>query len=278
MENLEQFLGPGTAVGENFYWGALIFIAIWEFFRPLRPLEYSLPVRWINNIALAIFNVGFVKILTVLLAFDFFIFSGLSEFGLLNAFQIPFWAAVLLGVLWLDFVSYATHRLMHAIPPLWRLHRLHHSDPEVDFTTSERHHPLIVFFTAPTLAAGMLAVGAPPLALAIWWAVSGVISLFQHGNVRLPRMLDQWLRLFLVTPAMHRAHHSSNRSETDSNYGQVFPWWDHMFRTYCPRPEGGLTEMELGLKEFRRREDLFLHRLLLQPFVKTETGPGIGLH
>ena len=150
-------------IGENFYWGALIFVASWEFFRPLRPLEHSLPVRWINNIALAIFNVGFVKILTVLLAFDFLVLSGLSGFGLLNAVETPFWVAVSLGVLWLDFVSYVTHRLFHAIPLLWRIHRLHHSDPEVDFTTSERHHPLVIFVTAPILAVGMLVAGTPPL-------------------------------------------------------------------------------------------------------------------
>ena len=273
MEILEQFFDPGTGTAGQLFWGSLVCIALWEALRPLRPLEHSVLVRWINNIALAVLNGGIIKILTVLLAFDLVLLADRSGFGLLNVVELPVWLALSLGVAWLDFVSYATHRLSHAVPIFWRIHRLHHSDPDVDFSTSRRHHPFETFITTPILVAGLLVSGAPPLALLIWSALSGTLSLFQHGNIRLPDALDRGLRLVLVTPAMHRTHHSSKRSETDSNYGQVFPWWDRMLGTYCARPEGGLTGMTLGLEHFRHRDELFLHRLLLQPFAATKTTP-----
>lgn len=269
MELFEQFLGPGTGKGGDLFWAALIAVALWEHFRPLRPLNYSVPLRWINNIALAAVNIGFVQLLLLAFALDYIALAGENERGLFHAASLPAWLAVLLGVAWLDLVFYATHRLSHAVPLFWRLHRVHHSDPDVDFTTSERHHPAEIFIAAPILTAGILIVGVPPLALAIWWALSGTISLLQHSNLRLPGRCERYLRLVLITPAMHRTHHSARRSETDSNYGQLFPWWDYLFGSYCAQPEGGLSGMTIGLEHFRQREDLFLHRMLLQPFAKT---------
>jgi sterol desaturase/sphingolipid hydroxylase (fatty acid hydroxylase superfamily) len=195
MEFLEQLLDPKTGVKWELLWSSL-----------------------------AALNAGVRYALASFIALDLVLFAQHNSNGLLNLIEPPGWASLLLGVVWLDFVSYATHRLSHAVPIFWRIHRLNYSDPDVDLSTSRRHHPLETFIATPILALGFLVSGAPPLSLLVWGALFGVLSVIQHGNICLPAAFDRCLRLILVTPNMHRIHHSSTVDETDSNFSQLFPW------------------------------------------------------
>ncbi len=275
MDFLTQLVDSETGIAGPLFWGGIIVVALWEVLLPLRPLAHSVTVRWLGNIGLAIFNFALLRWTIGFLIFDAAVAAERHGWGLLHMAALPPWAALALGVLWLDLVSYAIHQVFHRIPVLWRVHRLHHSDPDVDFTTARRHHPFEILLVLLLTALAVLAAGAPPLSLLLWWAMMGVLALFQHGNFALPDGLDRVLRWVIVTPAMHRVHHSALRPETDSNYGQAFPWWDRLFRTYCARPEGGYLGMTLGLEYFREPGALHFHRLLLQPFLAAEASPPI---
>jgi sterol desaturase/sphingolipid hydroxylase (fatty acid hydroxylase superfamily) len=275
MEVLTQLLDSETGIKGPLLWGGIIVVALWEVLLPLRPLVYSIIVRWLSNIGIALFNYALLRWTIGFLVFDAAIEAEQRGWGLLHMADLSPWPAVVLGVLWLDLVSYVVHQVFHRIPVLWRLHRLHHSDPDVDFTTARRHHPFEILLVSPLTALAVLAAGAPPLSLLLWWTMIGVAALLVHGNFALPDRLDRVLRWVIVTPGMHRVHHSALRPETDSNYGQIFPWWDRLFRTYCDRPEGGYQEMTLGLEYFREPREQYFHRLLLQPFLRAEASPPI---
>jgi len=270
MDILTQLLDSETGIAGPLFWGGIIVVALWEFLCPLRPLAHSVMVRWLGNFGIAVFTYALLRWTSVLLGFDVAMAAEQNGWGLLHMAALPPWVALVLGVLWLDLVSYLIHRIFHRVPVLWRVHRLHHSDPDVDFTTARRHHPFEPLLALPLTALAIVTAGAPPLSLLLWSTIIGVLALFQHGNFALPDSLDRVLRWVIVTPAMHRVHHSALRSETDSNYGQIFPWWDRLFRTYCAQPEGGYEGMTLGLEYFREPGDQYFHRLLLQPFLTTE--------
>lgn len=270
MDILTQLLDSETGITGPLFWGGIIVVALWEVLLPLRPLTHSVMVRWLSNIGIAVFTYALLRWTIGFLTFDVAIAAEQHGWGLLHMSALSPWAAVVLGLLWLDLVSYVIHQVFHRIPVLWRVHRLHHSDPDVDFTTARRHHPFESLLVLSLTALAVLTAGAPPLSLLLWWTIIGVLALFQHGNFALPDGLDRVLRWVIVTPAMHRVHHSAMRPETDSNYGQVFPWWDRLFRTYCAHPEGGYEGMTLGLEYFREPGDQYFHRLLLQPFLTTE--------
>lgn len=267
MDFLVNLFDRETGIGGPLFYGAILIVALWEAARPHRGPVCSTTVRWINNIGLAAFNILVSKWTIGFVTFQAAIIAARDGWGLLNLVELPWWVALGIGILWADFAAYGIHRLEHSIGALWRIHRVHHSDPDMDFTTSHRHHPFEILITVPLTALAVIAMGAPPLALLIWWAVTGLTSVVQHGNVGLPEALDRAFRWGLVTPAMHLVHHSSHQLETDSNYGQLFPWWDRMLGTYCAAPEGGYDAMIIGLDEFRAPRDQYIDRLLLQPFV-----------
>ena len=270
MDILTQLLDSETGITGPLFWGGIIVVALWEVLVPLRPLTHSVMVRWLGNIGISVFNYALLRWTIGFLTFDVAMEAERQGWGLLHMSGLSPLTAVVLGVLWMDLVSYAIHVVFHRIPVLWRVHRLHHSDPDVDFTTARRHHPFEPLLGSLLTALAVLAAGAPPLSLLLWWTMNGVFALFQHGNLALPGGLDRVLRWVVVTPAMHRVHHSALQPETDSNYGQVFPWWDRLFRTYCARPKGGYAGMTLGLESFRAPKEQYFHRLLLQPFLTTE--------
>jgi sterol desaturase/sphingolipid hydroxylase (fatty acid hydroxylase superfamily) len=163
---------------------------------------------------------------------------------------------------------YGIHRLFHTVPLLWRAHRLHHSDPDVDIITELKHHPLEYLISGLLDVAAVVSLGLSPLVIVISALVAPAVSLMSHTNIKLPGHIDHSLRLLIVTPAMHRIHHSSYQPETDSNYSALFSFWDRLFGTYVEKPRDGFEHMQLGLKEFRAERDLWLDRMLLQPFVK----------
>ena len=167
---------------------------------------------------------------------------------------------------------YLVHLMFHAVPALWRVHRVHHADVDFDVTTGARFHPIQILLAVPIKFAVMFVLGLPVLAVLAFETVFNALSLFNHANVRVPRTVDHILRWFLVTPDMHRVHHSVDATETNSNFSFVLPWWDRLFGTYRAQPEGGHERMAIGVDQFRTPQDFRLDRMLLQPF-RDDTGP-----
>ena len=189
-----------------------------------------------------------------------------EQIGLFHLITMPYWLAVLASIVLLDLAIYWQHRLFHVIPIFWRLHRLHHADVDFDVTTGVRFHPIEIFLSMFIKAALVLLFGAPVLAVVLFEILLSATSLFNHGNVAIPVKLDRVLRLLLVTPDMHRVHHSSIKRETDSNFGFSVPWWDYLFASYCAQPDDGHDKMQIGLEIFRDKVDNRFDKLLIQPF------------
>jgi sterol desaturase/sphingolipid hydroxylase (fatty acid hydroxylase superfamily) len=192
--------------------------------------------------------------------------------GLLNNVDLPGWLAVMLCVVMLDLLIYLQHVLFHALPILWRLHLVHHADLDVDATTGVRFHPLEVLLSLGIKIGAVVLLGVPALSVLLFEILLNATSIFNHGNVRLPGWLDRILRLIVVTPEMHRIHHSILSRETNSNFGFNLPWWDYLFGTYRFRPAAGHERMTVGLERYRdkRRADQ-LHWMLLLPFLDSMT-------
>lgn len=192
-----------------------------------------------------------------------------KNWGLLNWLELSPWLSLPIAFVVLDFFIYVQHRAFHAVPILWRLHRMHHSDLDFDTTTGVRFHPLEYALSMCIKGAGIIAIGAPALAVLLFEIALNATSLFNHGNLALGERLDHRLRRILVTPDMHRVHHSTIPAETNSNFGFNLPWWDFLLKTYTPAPKLGHQGMEIGLSEYRARERLTLGWLLIQPFTRS---------
>jgi len=186
--------------------------------------------------------------------------------GLFNLVALPAWIESVLALVLLDFAIYLQHRLFHYVPILWRLHRMHHADLDVDVTTGARFHPVEILLSLGIKFLVIVPLGAAPLAVLLFEIGLNATSMFNHSNVRVAPRIERALRWFVVTSDMHRVHHSVVRRETDSNFGFNFPWWDRLFRTYRPQPEAGHETMTLGIEQFRDPHELRLDRLLTQPF------------
>jgi sterol desaturase/sphingolipid hydroxylase (fatty acid hydroxylase superfamily) len=189
-----------------------------------------------------------------------------NGWGLLNNVALPYWLGVAAGVIVLDLTIYLQHVVFHALPTLWRIHMMHHSDLDFDVTTGVRFHPLEVIISMGIKMAMVVLLGASALAVLAFEVLLNGTSMFNHGNVRLPGGLDRILRLLVVTPEMHRVHHSVIIRETNSNFGFNLPWWDRIFGTYRPAPAAGHEGMTIGLSHFRDPGELTLPRLLILPF------------
>jgi len=205
-------------------------------------------------------------------AVGFALFAEERGWGLFNMIALPQWLEFLLALFLLDLAIYLQHRLFHYVPVLWRLHRMHHSDLDVDVTTGARFHPVEILLSLCIKFLVVNTLGAPPLAVLLFEIALNGTSMFNHSNVRVPPVIERVLRLLVVTPDMHRVHHSVVRRETDSNFGFNFPWWDRLFRTYRPQPEAGHQAMTLGIEQFRDPHELRLDRMLTQPFREDSGG------
>jgi sterol desaturase/sphingolipid hydroxylase (fatty acid hydroxylase superfamily) len=186
--------------------------------------------------------------------------------GLFNSITWPHWLEVTLSVILLDLAIYLQHRVFHGIPVLWRLHRMHHADLDVDATTGNRFHPIEIALSMAIKFGVIAVIGAPTLSVLLFEILLNATSVFNHANIRVSRWLEPILRWLVVTPDMHRVHHSIHRDETDSNFGFNLPWWDRLFRTYRPQPRDGHQGITLGINQFRDPKELALGRMLLQPF------------
>jgi sterol desaturase/sphingolipid hydroxylase (fatty acid hydroxylase superfamily) len=257
----------------TFFIVMLVIMAVWEFIAPKRQLIISRSVRWSNNLAIVFLNSYLLRIVFPAAAVGAAVFASAHGWGLLNYYALPFWLSVILSVVALDFFIYLQHVMVHAIPLLWRLHRVHHADPDFDFTTGSRFHPFEILFSMCVKFAVIFVLGPPVVAVILFEIILNISSMFNHGNVDLPESVDRILRLFLVTPDMHRVHHSIEDDETNSNFGFCLPWWDRLFGTYRAQPREGHTDMTIGIHRFRDAKQVsWLHGMLILPFLGKLSG------
>jgi sterol desaturase/sphingolipid hydroxylase (fatty acid hydroxylase superfamily) len=242
-----------------------------EFVMPRRERRFTRWTRWPSNIGIAALDAVLVRLLFPLSAVAFAQWIEGSGWGLFNVLAVPHGISVLAAFVLLDGAIYAQHVAFHAIPVLWRLHRMHHADLDFDVTTGSRFHPIEIGLSMFIKMAVIAAIGAPAAAVFAFEVVLNAGAMFNHSNARLPDRLDRVLRLFVVTPDMHRVHHSIVTTETNSNFGFNLPWWDRLFATYRDQPAAGHEGMTIGIPEFRDPSELRLDRLLAQPFRSPES-------
>ena len=246
--------------------GVLAVMALWELAAPQRRSDIPRLIRWSNNLALVAIDSVILRLVLPVLAVGAAAWAQGAGWGLFPALGVPTWLALILTLVLLDLAIYAQHIVFHRVPVLWALHRMHHSDPHFDVTTGLRFHPLEILLSMGIKIALVVALGAPPEAVLLFEVILNASSLFNHSNIRLPEGVDRVLRMVVVTPDMHRVHHSEVRAETDSNYGFSVSWWDRLFRTYRAAPAAGQDGVRFGIGAFRARRELWLDRLLTQPF------------
>lgn len=246
--------------------GIFLSMAAWEHYRPKRRLSLARRRRWPVNLGLAALNVGAMRISVGAAAWQAANWAAEQQIGLFHALSVPRGLSIVLSLLLLDLAIYAQHVAAHRWRWFWCLHQVHHSDTEFDTTTAVRFHPLEIMLSMLYKVMLVLLLGAEPAAVVAFEAILNGCALFNHGNVGLPPVLERWLRYGLVTPDMHRIHHSAWRGETDSNYGFSLSCWDRLFKTYRAQSRQAQTEMAIGLPEFRDNTELGLLGLLVLPF------------
>lgn len=244
----------------------LAMMALWEIFAPRRNPEYPRSSRWPSNLGIVVLDSVLVRLVFPAAAVGFALFAAEEEWGLFNAVEVPVWVAFVASIVILDLAIYLQHVMFHAVPALWRIHRMHHADLEFDVTTGFRFHPVEIILSMGIKIAVIAALGPPAAAVLIFEVLLNATAMFNHSNVRLPLKLDRVLRWVLVTPDMHRVHHSIRRNETNSNFGFNLPWWDRLLGTYTAQPKDGHEGMTIGIEQFRKRRELWLDRMLMQPF------------
>ena len=245
--------------------GVLLLMVLWETLTPRRSQVVGRLLRWPNNLGLVVLDTLAVRIVFPFAGVGMAFLAQTHGWGLFNLVPLSAWFAVPAAAILLDLTIYGQHVAFHAVPVLWRLHRMHHADLEFDVTTGLRFHPAEILLSMTIKLAAVAVLGAPPLAALVFEVLLNVTSMFNHGNVRLPHSLDRVLRFVVVTPDMHRVHHSIDRRERDSNFGFNVPWWDRLFGTYRPQPAAGHALMTLGIDRFRDPRELWLDRMLWQP-------------
>lgn len=250
----------------GFFLGIFSVMAIWEILTPRRVLNQSRLVRWSNNLALTFFNALLLRIVFPAAAVGAAILAGQQGWGLFNVIPFPELPAGIVCIIVLDLMIYAQHVLFHKVSLFWRLHRMHHTDLDIDVTTGARFHPVEILASMAIKLGVVLALGAPAWAVVVFEILLNGTSMFNHSNVYIRPSIDRFLRLLVVTPDMHRVHHSVLIKETDSDYGFNFPWWDRLFGTYLDQPSAGHEGMKIGLANYRDPKWLNFKWMILTPF------------
>lgn len=243
----------------------LLFAAIIEALIPRRPETGELAGRWFANLSLAVISMLVSQLFTRLTLIVAAIWANVKGIGLLPLLDLGLWPTIVITVLVMDFANYVLHRLFHSVPWMWRCHAIHHTDVEVDFTTTYRHHPFETIIMSVVGIPLVLLLGLDALGLIVYQLLGTVIGILNHTNLYIPERIEKILRLFIITPDFHRLHHSSTRRHTDSNYGALVPWFDRLFGTETRRPFADHVHMELGLEYLREQADSRLDRMLLLP-------------
>jgi sterol desaturase/sphingolipid hydroxylase (fatty acid hydroxylase superfamily) len=244
----------------------LVGMTIWELCAARREQSLARRVRWPSNIGVVALDTLLVRLLFPMTAVALALLGESRAWGLFNSYPVSSWMAIVLGVILLDLALYLQHVLFHAVPALWRLHRMHHSDLEFDVTTGLRFHPIEILLSMGFKLSLVVTLGIPAVASLMFEILLNATSMFGHGNVAVPQRFDRVLRWFVVTPDMHRVHHSVKPRETNSNFGFNLPWWDRLFGTYRDQPDAGHACMTIGIEQFRHPNEQRLDRMLTQPF------------
>jgi sterol desaturase/sphingolipid hydroxylase (fatty acid hydroxylase superfamily) len=246
--------------------GVLGSMAMWELRAPRRPLTTAKVRRWVTNLSIVVLDSIILRLLVAAGTAGAAVLAAERNWGVLNHLNWPTWLEVVLAVVLLDLVLYLQHVMFHAVPLFWRFHMMHHADLDFDVTTGVRFHPVEVVFSMGIKLGAVTLLGAAPAAVLIFEVLLNTTSMFNHSNVWIPAAVDRVLRRILVTPDMHRIHHSIVPHETNSNFGFNVPWWDRMFGTYREEPSQGQVGMTIGLEQFRDPRWLSLAGILALPF------------
>jgi sterol desaturase/sphingolipid hydroxylase (fatty acid hydroxylase superfamily) len=264
------FTRPGlseAAIRLAVFLGIFCIVAVWELSASRRRLEHKKSSRWIANLSIVAIGALLVRAAGPLMPVAVAAVARDRHWGLINYFELPAWIGIIAALIVLDCAIYLQHVMFHTLPLLWRIHLVHHADLDIDTTTGLRFHPIEIIISMFIKVFVVLLLGADPIAVIIFESVLNGTSLFNHGNVRIPRGFDRVLRLLVVTPDMHRVHHSVVIRETNSNFGFNFPWWDRLFGTYRDQPQAGHEGMTIGLSQYRRFMPHYLRWALILPFI-----------
>ncbi len=273
---IEYILNNSTGLFTYSLMVTLGLLVIGEVFLPWIKSTASIPVRWWNNIALHLVNSYIILLVMPVTTISAAIYFQENTLGLFHLLNLNFWFAFVIGFFIYDLFHYSIHRVFHKVPVLWKLHRLHHTDPDVDVSTELKHHPFELVVTVVSAVVVVFVFGIPPVSIILCSLFAQVVSLISHANIKIAESVDTPIRKVFVTPAMHRIHHSAWQPETDSNYGVLFSFWDRWFGTYVDKPLAGYEGMKLGLDGFRSPRDLWLDKLLLQPFRRHVVVPALN--
>jgi sterol desaturase/sphingolipid hydroxylase (fatty acid hydroxylase superfamily) len=274
---LQTLLQNETVIRLTAFFGVLAVVALAEIILPRRRLTASKLRRWASNLGIVFLNSLFVRLLLPATAAGFAVVAAQRGWGVFNVLDAPAWVGIIASVVFLDFAIYLQHVMFHAVPALWRLHRMHHADLDFDVTTGARFHPIEILLSMLIKFAVIAVIGAPAAAVIIFEVLLNATAMFNHGNFRLPAGLDRVLRLFVVTPDMHRVHHSIEDHETNSNFGFNLPLWDRLFGTYKDQPDAGHEAMTIGIRDYREPKLASdLPGMLILPFLGRVTGYAIN--
>ncbi|OCC15857.1 putative sterol desaturase [Dissulfuribacter thermophilus] len=266
MNGIYKLIYSEAGIRLIFFFFVISIMAIWEILRPKRQLIENKIRRWKKNLLIIIIDSITLKLVFPVTLVSIAAGAEAAHWGLLNHFEISRPVAFIMGFLAMDLSIYLQHLMFHAVPILWRLHMVHHADMDIDVTTGLRFHPLEMILSLAIKMATISAIGPPPLAVLAFEVALNASSLFNHGNVNIAEKIDKYLRLFVVTPDMHRVHHSVIIRETNSNFGFNFPWWDRIFGTYRAQPIMGHEQITIGLSHIRYESTLGILGVLALPF------------
>jgi sterol desaturase/sphingolipid hydroxylase (fatty acid hydroxylase superfamily) len=264
---VEELLKYSSRLYALDYFGLIVVVSLVECIIPRRPAGDTLRLRWASNLGIAILDTFVVRIIFPILGIGIATLAASRGWGLFNQINLPLWLELVVTIAILDLSYYAQHYVFHRVPILWRLHRTHHTDQNFDFTTGLRFHPGESIVTTAAGLVVIVVLGAAPVAVLLSQLIALSISFFEHANLKLPAAVDRVLRLFLITPDMHRIHHSEITRESMSNFGSALPVWDRLFRTYLAEPAAGHDGIRFGLPEFQGRKHLTIPWMLAQPFL-----------
>ncbi len=273
----EWVLAHEVQIRLGFFLGVFTLMALWELISPCRTPITSKIIRWGNNLGLVFLNSLVLRLLFPAAAVGVAAFAESQNWGLFNYFDVNLLLATVASVIIMDAVIYLQHVMVHAVPLLWRLHRVHHADLDYDVTTGARFHPLEIILSMLIKFATILLLGPPVVAVVIFEVLLNATAMFNHGNVKLPSAVDRILRWLVVTPDMHRVHHSVEDDEANSNFGFNLPWWDRLFGTYRDQPRAGHKGMTIGIHKYRNSKQCsWLPGMLLFPFTGKVSGYAIN--
>lgn len=250
--SIEQFISQNeVTIRLSFFFGVFALMAIWESLAPARALSVSKPMRWLNNLGLVFLNSFILRLLFPAAAVGVAVWVHSQGWGLLPLLELPLALGILVSILLLDLVIYLQHVMVHSVPLLWRLHRVHHADLDYDVTTGARFHPLEIILSMLIKFSVIVILGPPVVAIVVFEVILNAMAMFNHSNIRLPSFPEKAIRSLFVTPDMHRVHHSVEDDEANSNFGFNLSIWDRLFGTYRDQPRKGHVDMEIGIHGYR---------------------------